>query len=295
MDELDTSVPTRVRVLLTRHGEVDMSGRTAVMGILNVTPDSFSDGGKYLDPDSAIRQGVKLAEDGADILDIGGESTRPGARPTSAEEEAGRVVPVIRALRRAVRIPISVDTYKVQVARAALEEGADMVNDISALRFDPKMAALIAGEKVPVVLMHMRGTPRTMQDAPEYRDVLEEVRDFLLSRVRFAVESGVDPEGILVDPGIGFGKNLEHNLALLRGLPSLAVLGQTLLVGPSRKTFIGKLLDAGPEERLEGSLAAAVAAVLGGANMIRMHDVREACRAIKIADALRYGTIGRRV
>jgi len=277
--------------LITRHGDIDFERRTALVGVLNVTPDSFSDGGRYLDPENAIARGVKLAEEGADLIDIGGESSRPGARPVSAEEELERVVPVIRGLRRALSVPLSIDTYKARVARVAIEEGVDVVNDISAMRFDPEMVRVIAAAKVPVVLMHMQGTPRTMQERPYYRDVVEEVKGFLQERIEFALESGVGPEQILVDPGIGFGKELEHNLALLRGLPALASLGRPILVGPSRKTFIGKILGVGPEERLEGSLAAAVAAVLAGANMIRIHDVREARRAIGIADALRYGSL----
>ncbi|MBI2089998.1 MAG: dihydropteroate synthase [Deltaproteobacteria bacterium] len=277
-------------MLSTRHGSLKLAGRTALVGILNVTPDSFSDGGRYLNADEAIAHGVRLAEEGADLIDIGGESTRPGARPVSAEEELERVLPVIRGLRRAVAIPLSIDTYKSRVARAALDEGADVVNDISALRFDPAMASLVVTENVPVVLMHMQGTPRTMQKRPFYRDVVAEVTDFLSERFRFALAEGVKPEQIVVDPGIGFGKDLEHNLALLRDLSALGSLGRPILVGPSRKTFVGKILGIGPEGRLEGSLAAAVAAVLAGANMIRMHDVREARRAIAIADALRYGT-----
>jgi len=276
-------------VLSTRHGTIDMRRRTAVMGIVNVTPDSFSDGGKYFAPARAVARGEQMAQDGADIVDIGGESTRPGARPVSAEDEIARVIPVIRGLRRKISIPISVDTTKAQVARAALDEGADLVNDISALGFDPAMAALVAREKVPVVLMHMQGTPRTMQHSPAYEDVVEEVKSYLKGRVQFAVQAGVDAERIVVDPGIGFGKNLEHNLALLRGLAALAALGRPVLVGTSRKTFIGKLLDAAPEERLEGSLAAAVATALAGANMVRVHDVKEAARALRIADALRFG------
>lgn len=289
LNSLDSAVYRKEWILLSRHGGIDMSRRTAVMGIVNVTPDSFADGGRYLDSEKAIARGVALASQGADIIDIGGESTRPGARPVSAGEEIGRVLPVIRGLRRALSIPISIDTTKADVARAAVDEGADMVNDISALRFDPAMAPLVAAAKLPVVLMHMLGTPQTMQQSPRYQDVVEEVKEFLRRRIRFALEAGVSAERIIIDPGIGFGKNLDHNLALLRGLPSLASLGQPLLVGPSRKTFVGKLLDAGPEERLEGSLAAAVAAVLAGANIIRTHDVKESRRAIRIADALRYG------
>ncbi len=276
-------------VITTRHGPIDMSRRTAVMGIVNVTPDSFSDGERYFDAARAVAHGERMAHEGADLIDVGGESTRPGALPVSAEEEIARVIPVIRGLRRKISLPISIDTMKSQVARAALDEGADLINDISALGFDAAMASLAAAEKVPVVLMHMQGMPRTMQQSPSYGDVVEEVRTYLHSRMQFAVESGVETERIVIDPGIGFGKNLEHNLALLRGLSALAALGRPVLVGTSRKTFLGKLLDAAPEERLEGSLAAAVAAVLAGANIVRVHDVKEAVRAVRIADALRFG------
>ena len=279
-------------LLETRHGNVEMRGRTALMGVLNVTPNSFSDGGKYLKPGEAIAHGVRLAEEGADIIDIGGESTRPGARPISVEEESERVIPVIRELRRALSVPLSIDTCKAEVAKRALDEGVDIINDVSALRMDPKMAPLAAAERVPVVLMHMQGTPDIMQQRPRYQNVVEEVKEFLRSRVQFALEKGIDSSRIIVDPGIGFGKELQHNLALLRALPALGSLGQPLLVGVSRKTFIGKLLGgADPKERLEGSLAAAVMAVVGGAHMIRAHDVRESRRALRIADAVRYGEV----
>lgn len=290
MNGLDATVPARGWLLSTRRGSIDAARRTALMGIVNVTPDSFSDGGRYFDPGKAISHGIDLAREGADIIDVGGESTRPGARPLSAREEIERILPVIRGLRRTAPIPISIDTYKADVARAALAEGADMVNDISALRFDAAMAPLIAAEKVPVVLMHMQGAPQTMQQRPRYQNVVQEVREFLQSRIDFALEAGVEVDRIIIDPGIGFGKELDHNLALLRGIPTLVSLGRPILVGPSRKTFIGKILEVGPEERLEGSLAAAVAAVLAGANMIRTHDVKEARRAIRIADALRFGS-----
>lgn len=276
-------------VLSTRHGKIDLRRRTVLMGILNVTPDSFYNGGRRLEPDQAVADGVELVEAGADILDIGGESTRPGARSVPADEEVERVLPVIRGLRGRVKVPISIDTYKAQVARAALNEGADIVNDISAFRFDAAMVSLVASERVPVVLMHMRGTPRTMQAEPRYDDVLQEVKGFLATRIQYAVEAGVEREKIILDPGIGFGKNLAHNLTLLRGLPALAALEQPLLVGASRKTFIGKILGVEPDERLEGSLAAAVAAVLGGAHIIRAHDVKETRKAVRIAHAIRYG------
>jgi dihydropteroate synthase len=275
--------------IVTRHGALDYERRTAIMGILNVTPDSFYDGGRRLDSGKAIADGLALAAAGADVIDVGGESTRPGANPVSAAEELERVLPVIRGLRRDLQVPISIDTYKAQVARAALDAGADIVNDISALRFDGEMVSLVAAERVPVVLMHMRGTPRTMQTEAHYDDVVCEVKGFLAAQVGQAVAHGVEAERIIVDPGIGFGKTLEHNLALLRRLPELAALGHPLLIGASRKTFVGKILNLGPEDRLEGSLAAAVAAVLAGANIIRTHDVMETRRAVSVADAVRFG------
>jgi dihydropteroate synthase len=275
--------------LLTRHGTLEFARRTLIMGIVNVTPDSFFDGGRRLDPAKAISDGVAMAASGADIIDIGGESTRPGARPVSQEEELARVLPVVRGLRREVSVPISIDTYKAAIARAALDDGADIINDISALRFDPKMVSLVVTEKVPVVLMHMQGEPRTMQQEPNYGDVVREVRDFLATQLYEAMDAGVMPQAIIIDPGIGFGKTIEHNLQLLRGLPVLAALGQPLLVGTSRKAFIGKILDLAPDERLEGSIAAAVAAALAGANILRVHDVPETCKAVKVADAIRFG------
>ena len=281
--------------LLTRHGKLDFSRRTLVMGIINVTPDSFFDGGLRQDPVRAIADGVMMVESGADILDVGGESTRPGALPLSEDEELARVLPVVRGLRREVKAPISIDTYKSNIARAALDAGADIVNDISALRFDAAMASLVAAEKVPVVLMHMRGTPRTMQQAPQYKDVVREVRDFLAAQLYEAMDAGIAQEMIIIDPGIGFGKTIAHNLELLRGLPVLAALGQPLLVGASRKAFIGKILNfENPAERLEGSLAAAVAAVLAGANIIRAHDVAETVKAVRVADAIRFVVVPQR-
>lgn len=275
--------------LQTRHGRLDFSRRTLVMGILNVTPDSFFDASRRPDPVRAIADGVAMAASGADIIDVGGESSRPGAIPVSEEEELARVLPVVRGLRREVNVPISVDTYKSGVARAALEAGADIVNDVSALRFDGAMSSLLAAEKVPVVLMHMQGTPRTMQAEPRYDDVIREVRDFLAAQLYEAMDAGVAQESVILDPGIGFGKTIEHNLQLLRGLPALAALGQALLVGVSRKAFIGKILDLDAAGRLEGSLASAVAAVLAGANIVRVHDVSETCKAVRVADAIRFG------
>jgi dihydropteroate synthase len=289
---METELSRQTRGLATRHGTLHLGARTALMGIVNVTPDSFSDGGRYFEAERAIEHGIRLVEDGVDLIDIGGESTRPGARPLGEEEEMERVLPVVRGLRRAVAVPLSIDTYKSRVARAALDEGADLVNDISALRFDPEMVSVVAAARVPVVLMHMQGTPLTMQQRPSYRDVVKEVKAFLAERVRFALAGGLSSEWIVIDPGFGFGKELDHNLSLLRGLSALAALGYPILVGPSRKAFIGKILGVDPSGRLEGSLAAAVAAVLAGANMVRMHDAKEARRALAIADALRYGSAG---
>lgn len=278
-------------VLTTRHGQVDMRERTAVMGILNVTPDSFSDGGRYPDVASAVARGVEMVRQGASIVDVGGESTRPGAAGVTAAEELERVIPVVRELRRRIAAPISIDTTKEEVARGALDAGADLVNDISALRFDPAMVRLVARENVPLVLMHMQGRPRTMQLAPRYRDVVGEVTAFLRERVAFAVDNGVAAERIVVDPGIGFGKGLDHNLALLRHLGALGEIGRPVLVGLSRKSFLGRLLepgaDTGAPGRLEGSLAGVAAAVLAGAHMVRVHDVPETCRAVRVADAIR--------
>jgi len=280
---------TEERTLSTRHGLLEFSRRTLIMGIINVTPDSFSDGGQRYDAAKAVADGVAMFKSGADIVDIGGESSRPGATPVSEDEELARVLPVVRGLRKESDAPISIDTSKSNVARAALDAGADIVNDISALRFDPAMVVMIAAEKVPVVLMHMQGTPRTMQREPKYEDVVREVRDFLAAQLYAAMDAGIAQEMIVIDPGIGFGKTLEHNLQLLRGLPMIAALGQPVLVGASRKAFIGRILDAEPPNRLEGSLETAVVSVLGGANIIRAHDVSETAKAIKIADAIRFG------
>jgi dihydropteroate synthase len=289
INHADDTVPG---VLSTRHGRIDMTCHTVLMGIVNVTPDSFYDGGKRFSTERAAADALEMVDSGAEVLDIGGESTRPGARPVPLEEELRRVLPVITELRKNSNVPISIDTYKEAVARAALEAGADIVNDISALRFDPAMATLVASEKVPLILMHMQGVPRTMQVEPHYQDVVREVQDFLAERIHAAKEAGIPRARIIVDPGIGFGKTLAHNLALLKDLESFNSLGQPLLVGISRKAFIGKILNAaGPEERLEGSLAAAVAAVLSGANIVRAHDVSETYRALRVADAIRFGRL----
>jgi dihydropteroate synthase len=256
-----------------------------LMGVVNVTPDSFSDGGLYLDPESAIGHGVELAEAGAAILDVGGESTRPGAAPVPAEEELRRVEPVVAGLA-GVGPAISVDTSKAAVAAAALEAGAAIVNDVTALRGDPEMAALCADRGAGVVLMHMAGEPRTMQANPEYGDVVAEVRDFLAARLDAAVAAGIDESMIWLDPGIGFGKTDRHNFELLRGLGELAALGRPLVVGTSRKSFIGRADGSAADERLGGTVATSILAAAAGAAVLRVHDVREMDQALRVATAV---------
>jgi dihydropteroate synthase len=256
-----------------------------LMGVVNVTPDSFSDGGLYLDPDRAIEHGRQLEGDGAAILDVGGESTRPGAEEVGAEEELRRVRPVISALA-AGEAQISVDTSKSAVAEAALDVGAAIVNDVTALRGDPEMAALCAQRGATVVLMHMAGNPRTMQRNPVYDDVVDEVKAFLADRVEAARAAGIGEERIWLDPGIGFGKTAEHNLELLRRLSELAELGRPLVVGASRKSFIGRLDGSGAGERLGGSIASSVLAAAEGADVLRVHDVAEMAEAMKVAAAI---------
>jgi dihydropteroate synthase len=259
------------------------------MGVVNVTPDSFSDGGLYLDAGKAVARGLELAAEGADILDVGGESTRPGSRPTPEAEEIERVVPVIAALRERTPVLVSVDTTKAAVARAALDAGADIVNDTSALRFDPAMAGTVAQSGAGLVLMHMQGTPLTMQDAPCYDDLLGEIRAFLAERIRVAAAAGIPEERLIVDPGVGFGKTFEDNLALLRGQEAFHALGRPLLMGFSRKAFLGRILDRPPAERLEGTIAAAVLAVERGAHILRVHDVGPVARAVRTAEAILAG------
>jgi dihydropteroate synthase len=256
-----------------------------LMGVVNVTPDSFSDGGRYLDPAAAIAHGEELAAAGAAILDVGGESTRPGAAAVSAEEELRRVGPVIAGLA-GVDAAISVDTSKAAVAAAALDAGATIVNDVTALRGDPGMAALVAERGAGLILMHMKGDPRTMQVDPRYDDVVAEVRDFLAERLAFAVAAGVEESKVWLDPGFGFGKTNQHTFELLRGLPELAALGRPLVVGTSRKSFIGRVDGSGTDERLGGTIATSVLAATAGAAVLRVHDVREMSQALKVADAV---------
>ncbi len=255
------------------------------MGIVNVTPDSFSDGGEFLDPEQAIAHGRELAGEGADILDVGGESTRPGARAVDAGEELLRVRPVIEGLASG-GTPISIDTSKPVVAEAALDAGATTVNDVTALRADPELAAVCAARGCEVVLMHMLGDPRTMQENPTYDDVVDDVKSFLAGRIEFAVSQGIEEERIWIDPGIGFGKTVEHNLELHRRLGELAELGRPISFGSSRKTFIGKLTGADVDRRLGGTIASNVIAYVNGARMLRVHDVGPIRQALTVADAI---------
>lgn len=256
-----------------------------LMGVVNVTPDSFSDGGMYLDPAAAIAHGEELVRDGADLLDVGGESTRPGAEAVPAEEELRRVVPVIEGLADGSAV-ISIDTSKAVVAEAALDAGAGIVNDVTALRGDPEIGALCAERGAGLVLMHMLGDPRTMQESPAYDDVVDDVKAFLMERLEVAVAAGVDEERVWLDPGIGFGKALEHNLELLRRLGELRELGRPLVVGASRKSFIGKIDGSPVGERLGGTIAASVLAAAEGADVLRVHDVAEMAQALKLTTAV---------
>lgn len=265
------------------------------MGILNVTPDSFSDGGHYLDGNNAVAHGLQMAAEGADIIDIGGESTRPGALGVTVEDELERVIPVIEELAGKINAVISVDTMKATVAQRALEAGARIVNDVSALSHDPVMSDVVRESGAGVVLMHMLGSPRIMQDDPRYEDVVGEVTDYLRSRVEYLCGKGLDRNTLAVDPGIGFGKTVRHNLELLANLDMLGALGLPVVVGLSRKSFLGRLTGRGVEERLACSLAGLVFCILNGAHVMRVHDVRESWDAIRIATALDQERKGKHV
>ena len=263
-----------------------LGARTRIMGIINCTPDSFSDGGQFDTVDKALAESMKMAHNGASIIDIGGESTRPGSGPVSFEEELERVLPVIEAIRRESDIWISIDTYKAPVAREALKAGADMINDISGLRFDTAMPKLAAEYEVPVIVMHILGTPTTMQIRPDYDNVVTDIYNYFSERIESLEKSGIGRDKILLDPGIGFGKTLEHNLSLLNNLEKFAKLERPVLVGPSRKSFLGTLLDLPVDDRLEGTAAAVVLAITRGAHVVRVHDVLEIARAVRVTDAI---------
>jgi len=261
-----------------------------IMGILNVTPDSFFDGGSFFSQDKAIDHALKMVEDGADIIDVGGESTRPGSEPTSLEEELQRVLPVIEGIRSRSPIPLSIDTYKAAVAAAALAAGVDMVNDISALAFDCAMAETVAAGGVPVVMQHIKGTPRDMQKNPSYADVTGEIKEFFVERIAWARTRGVDEENIIIDPGIGFGKRVQDNLAIIRELPRLKELGRPLLIGTSMKAFIGRIMGTDVlAERAEGTLASVAISLWNGADMVRVHDVAATRKVVLFMKALMEG------
>ena len=263
-----------------------MPSHTLIMGILNLTPDSFSDGGQFSDKNQATDYALKMIDDGADMIDIGGESTRPGAEPVSLDEELKRTIPIIKSIRQRSDCLISIDTYKSSVAEVALDVGADLVNDISGLTFDEKMIDIVVDRKVPVILMHMKGTPRSMQVDPNYDNVIEEICEFFRRKVKSAKNSGILDNMIILDPGIGFGKRLEDNFEIIRELKQICAMGYPILLGPSRKSFIGASLNLPVEERLEGTLASITVGIMNGANIIRVHDVKETLRAVKITEKI---------
>ena len=281
--------------LIWKDHQLELGDRTAIMGVVNVTPDSFSDGGKFFRTEDAVFQGLKLYQEGADILDIGGESTRPFSDPLSADEESARVLPVIEKLAARIPLPISTDTTKAVVARRALEAGAGMINDVSSLRMDPELVEVAAEYGVPLVLMHMKGTPKDMQVSPRYENLIGEIKSFLAAAVERAVKGGVSKNKLIIDPGIGFGKTFSHNLTLIRRLADFKSLGLPLLAGPSRKAFIRNLLKDPNETDIDpqipivetGTQAAVAAAILNGAHIIRVHDVANTLATVKIIDAVR--------
>lgn len=259
------------------------------MGILNITPDSFSDGGLHFDRSHAVDHALKMIDEGADIIDIGGESTRPGSEPVTIDEELRRTIPVIEELSRHVTVPLSIDTYKAAVAEEAIQAGASMVNDISGMRFDSRMPEIVSGYGVPVVLMHMKGNPRTMQDNPSYKALIPEITAYFRAGIKLAAQAGIPEEMLILDPGIGFGKTFDHNLKIINNLQDFKPLGKPLLIGLSRKAFIGKILDgASSADRLEGTAAAIAVSIAKGANIIRVHDVKEMAKVAKVSDAIRH-------
>jgi dihydropteroate synthase len=275
--------------LRLRDNVLPLSRRPCIMGILNITPDSFSDGGLYADPTRAVERAMELESEGADILDIGGESSRPGAMPVSEKEEIKRVIPVLREVKKRCKAVISVDTCKSEVARIALGEGAEIINDISGLHGDAGMPGVIAAGKGAVCLMHMKGDPGNMQTAPHYDDIIREIMEYLSMAIRTAEKAGIDPEMIMVDPGIGFGKTREHNLEILKKLSCFKALRRPIMVGVSRKSFIGEITAKRAEERIFGTSAAVCASILNGADIVRVHDVAEMRDVALVADAIKGG------
>jgi len=279
----------KTNVLKWSDYNLNLDSKTFIMGILNITPDSFFDGGLHLRIDDAVKHGLRMAREGADIIDVGGESTRPFSDPLPLEEELMRVIPVIKVLSQETDIPISIDTYKSEVAKQALDAGAIIVNDISALRFDPAMGQLVAEAGVPIILMHMKGTPKNMQANPTYNDLFGEIIGFLGEAMEQAVEIGIKKELIIIDPGIGFGKSFDNNLKIIRELHKFASLGQPILVGTSNKSFIGHVLDLPLESRETGTMAAVAAAAMNGANIVRVHNVKAARETVTMIDAIKSG------
>ncbi|MEE8324900.1 MAG: dihydropteroate synthase [Candidatus Humimicrobiaceae bacterium] len=267
----------------------DLASDTLVMGIINVTPDSFYDGGKYDHKDQAVKRVSEMVADGADIIDIGGLSSRPGSKPVSLEEEIKRTIPVVESVSNNFDTLISIDTYRSEVALEAISVGAHVVNDISAFNMDKNMAAVVADKGVSVTLMHMQGKPESMQENPQYENVIDEIYEYLDGKASTAIEAGVSPDKIILDPGIGFGKTLDHNLSILNKISEFRSMGYPIMMGASRKAFIGTILDLPAEDRLEGSLAAAVWSVINGVNILRVHDVAETVRSVKIARAIMSG------
>jgi dihydropteroate synthase len=265
---------------------LEIGKRTLVMGIVNVTPDSFSDGGQFLDSEKAIKHAKLLANQGADIIDIGGESTRPGSESVTLEEEKRRVIPVIEGIAGEMNVPISIDTCKSEVAKTALDKGASMINDVSAMRIDSKIVDVALEQDAPMILMHMKGTPKNMQLNPSYTSVMGEIKEFLRDRVEFAISKGMTRDSIFIDPGIGFGKTTEHNYEIIRNLRELKELELPILIGPSRKSFIGNTLGLDVDDRLEGTLATITMCVMNGADMVRVHDVQEVLRVVRMTDAI---------
>ena len=270
---------------------LNLDQRTHIMGILNVTPDSFSDGGQYLELNKAIEHGLKMANDGADIIDVGGESTRPYSKKTSTNEEIDRVIPVIEILHKELSIPISIDTYKSEVAQESLNAGASMINDISALRFDPHMASIASNAKVPITLMHMKGTPDNMQENPTYDDLISEIMEFLKDAIKRSVTAGIKEDLIIVDPGIGFGKTFDDNLKIIKELFRFGSLQRPVLLGTSNKSFIGHILDKEAHERDIGTMATIATGVMNGAHIVRVHNVRKAVETVKITDSIKRGQV----